>query len=169
MKSLLFLSSLFVGTIALSGIVGEQPRLSASDDAKEAKQLREEKTAKFLTDLLGCLQKMLEMQTAVYDDSKELHKVIQDNPDKKPRPEDEQTAQKLASKEKDIVREAAKAFDMVEEEGFASFVDILRDVRKDLERLQDRLKNSDVGTETQALEAEIIDCFKDSIRALKSR
>jgi hypothetical protein len=171
MKSHVFLTSLLAGAIGLCSLTaGERPRPFQADDLKEANQLREEKTDQLLAGVKGRLQKMLDVQIAVYDDTKGLHKVIQDTPNKKPRPEDQQASRKLAANEKDLVSEATKAIDVLEAEGVAvAFTEVFREVRKDMERLQLRLKISDVGMDTQTLEQEIIETLKDMISSFKKR
>jgi hypothetical protein len=171
MKSRMFLASLLAGAIGMCGLTaGEQPRPSQSNDLKEPNQLRDEKTERPLADLMDRCQKTLDMQVTVYDGTKGLHKVIQHTPDKKPRPEDQQASLKLAANERDIVLEATKAIDMLEAERAAVAVaEVLREVRKDMERLQLRLKGSDVGIDTQALEQDVIETLKDVISSLKKR
>jgi hypothetical protein len=170
MKSRTFLASLLAGTIALCGLVaGKSPQPSRSDDVEKAERLLEEK-AEPLTALADRIQKMLDAQIVVRDGIKSLHKIIQDTPDKKPRPEDKKAALKLAEKEKDIVREATKVIKMLEKEAAAfAFTEVFREVRKDMERLQGRLESGDVGADTQALGQTIIESLEDMIGATKPR
>src|SRR5262245_19863231 len=117
---------------------------------------------------LSRCQKLLDQQTAVYDGTKALHQVIRDTPDGKPRPEDRQAALRLASREKDLVVDAAKAVDLLEAEKAAlAFPEVIRQLRKDMERVEGRLKVGDVGADTQAVEQEIIDTLREMIKALK--
>jgi hypothetical protein len=173
MNSRGFLASLLAGAIGLCTLTaGEQPRPSGSaDPEKAARKMHEEKQDRLLADLKERLQKMLDMQNAVHDGAKALHKVIQDTPDKKLRPGDEEAARKLAASETDIINAATKAIDKLEAEepGVAAFAEVFRSVRKDMERLRDRLKNGDVGPDTQAAERDIIEALKDMISALKDR
>jgi hypothetical protein len=168
-----FPPSLLAAAIGLCALTaGEQSRPSGSaDPEKAAQKMREEKQARLLADLGDRLKKMLDMQNAVHDGTKALHKVIQDTPDKKPRPEDEEAARKLAATETDIINAATKAIDKLEAEEpeVAAFAEVFRSVRKDMELLRDRLKKGDVGTDTQAAERDIIETFKDMISALKDR
>jgi hypothetical protein len=173
MNSRVVLASLLTGAIGLCGVTaGEPPRPpGAADPEKAARKMREEKQDRLLADLGDRLHKMLDMQNAVHDGTKALHKVIQDTPDKKPRPEDEEAARKLAATETDIINAATKAIDKLEAEepGAGVFSEVFRSVRKDMERLRDRLMKGDVGTETQAAERDIIETLWDMTRALKSR
>src|SRR5262245_22796033 len=146
----LFLASLLAGGIGIGGLTaGEKPRPSGFADR---------------------CQKILDLQIAVHEGTRSLHKVIQDTPDKKPRPEDQQAALKLVASQEDIILEATKAIDMLEAEKVAvTLLEVFREVRKDMERVQRRLKMSDVGMDTQAVEQEIIDALKEMNSALKKR
>src|SRR5438552_2153753 len=110
MKSRVFLGSLLAGAIVLcSPTAGEQPRPSEFDDLKPVNQLREKKPERPLADLADRLRKMIKLQSAISDGTRALHEVIQSLPDKKPRPEEQQTARQLAATEHDIIRAATKA------------------------------------------------------------
>ena len=171
MKSRVFLTSLLAGAIGMCGLTaGEQSRRSQPDEPKRANRLREEKTDRLLAGLADRSQKMLEMQIAVHDGTEGLHKVIQDARDAPRRPKDQQASLKLAANENDIVLEATKVIDMLEAEGgLAATTEVFRELRKDMERVQLRLKITDVGMDTQAIEQDIIDTLKEMISALKKR
>jgi hypothetical protein len=117
---------------------------------------------------LSRCQKMLDLQIAVYGDTKDLHQVIQGTPGKRPRPEDRRASLKLAREEKAVVVEAAKAIDVLGAgEAALALPEALRELRKDAERVEGRLEVGDVGTDTQAIEQDIIDALKETIEALK--
>jgi len=161
-SSTLLLASLLAGAIGTSGLTaGERARRSQSDDFK---------TEPPLSSLEDRCRKMLTLQIAVHAGTKELHKVIQGTPDQKPRPEDRQSALKLAADEKAIVSAATQVIDLLEAEKAAFvFSESLREVRKDMERLRDRLESSDVGTDTQTIEQDLIGTLKEMIGALRKR
>ena len=138
--------------------------------AGEPGQPHEVKNAQPLTTLAVRLRKMLGIQVAIRDGTKELQQVIERIPGKKPRPEHERTALMLAAWEKVIVGEATRAIDLLKgEEAGTAFAEVFREVRKDMERLRQRLGRADVGADTQALEQNLIDSLEEMITALKSR
>jgi hypothetical protein len=173
MNSRVFLASLLAGTIGLCArAADEQPRPSGSaDPEKAARKMREETPNRPLADLRDRVQKMFEMQKTGHEGTKALHKAIQDTPDKKPHPEDEEAARKLAASETDIINAATKAIDKLgaEDPSIVAFSEVFQNVRKDMERLRDRLKKGDIGTDTQAAERDIIEALEDMISALKDR
>jgi uncharacterized protein (DUF849 family) len=165
------LACLLTGAISICALpAAEQPRESNSDNPKKVKKLSEEEPNRTLDALKDRCQKMLEMQIAVYDGTQGLHKVIEDAADKKPRAEDRLASLKLAADEKEIVLEAAKAIDTLEAELAAvAFPEVFREMRKDMKRVQRRLKNSDVGADTQAIEQDIIQTLREMVASFKSR
>jgi hypothetical protein len=172
MKTHAFLISVLVGAIsALALTAGEQPRQSQADDPKKVQKVSEEEQERTLEKLGRHCQKMLDMQIAVHEGTTSLHEVIEGTDEKKPRPEDQQAALKLAANEKDIAREATKVIDMLEAElaSLVAFPEVFRELRKDMKRVQRRLRNSDVGDETQAIERDIIQTLKEMIWSLKKR
>jgi hypothetical protein len=171
MKSRVFLAFLLAGTIGWGRLTAaEPPQFSPPDARKEPDPHRGEKTETLAADLATRSRKMLDLQTAVYEGTKALHKIIQGRADKKPRPEDHRAALKLAANEKDIVLEATKAIKFLEADGTApAFTEVFQEMRKDMERLRLRLKGSDVGTDTQALEEDIIETLKEIISSFKKR
>jgi hypothetical protein len=168
-KSHLFLASLLAGVIGTGApTAGEQPRAAGSDDPRKASALREEKGQRLPASLLSRCQKLLAMQIAVSAGTVDLHKVIEGTADKKPRPRDRRIALQLADNEKAIIVAATKAIDVLKAEGAAAaFREVFRGLRKEVKRVQRRLESSDVGTDTQALEAEVIDTLKEMIASLK--
>jgi hypothetical protein len=166
----LFFVALLAGPIGLCSLTaGECVRPSHADDDKKSHQNREEKTEQFPASLAERCQKMLEMQIAVHDDTKALHKVVQGNADKKPRPKDKEISAKLAEKQKAIVVDATKTIAMLQGEGTATaFPEVFIELRSDMKRVQSRLDMCEVGMPTQAIEGDIIDTLKEIIRALKT-
>ena len=171
MKTQVFLISVLAGAIsALALTAGEQPRQSQADDLKKVKKVSEEELNRILDKLRDDCQKMLARQIAAYDATKGLHKIIEGADEKKPRPEDQQAALKLAADEMDAIKEAAKAIDMLETmTDVVAFTEEFRELRKDMKRVQRLLKNSDVGRETQAIEKDIIQTLREMISQLRPR
>jgi hypothetical protein len=171
MKSRPFLASLIAGAINLSGLTaGELPRQSESGDSNKAKKVGEEEFERTLATVLCRCEKMLDMQIAVYNGTKDLHKVIERNDDKKPRPQDKRVTLKLADNVEQIVAEATKVIDVMEAEKAAvAFPEFFRELRKDMKQVQDGLANCDVGVETQSIEQDIIQTLREMIVSLKKR
>ncbi len=171
MTSRVFLASLLAGAISTCALTAhEPPRPSRSDDPTKATQQREDQVEQPLAGLLGRCQKMLDLQTAVYDGTKGLHKAIEGNADKKPRPRDRQAALKLSDDEKAIIAEATKTIDLLNAEGSAvAFTEAFQELREDLKRVQSRLASSDVGPATQALQQDIIDTLKEMVAGFRKR
>nr|BAL52361.1 hypothetical protein HGMM_F01A04C08 [uncultured Planctomycetota bacterium] len=132
------------------------------------RQWREEEQLRVLADLQRRCEKMLAMQEAVYNDTVKLDNRIQTNPEKKPTREDEIFSGVLSRREDEIVAEADRAIALVQAEGSAvAFAEVLQQVRQDMARVSTRLYKTDPGTETQAIERDIIDMLKEMIEALK--
>jgi hypothetical protein len=111
---------------------------------------------------------MLEMQIQVLAGTEQTHKVVLTHADKKPAREDQQSALKLSDQEKDIISEANKAIQMLEEEGSAvAFPEVFQQVREDMKHVQRRLEIADVADVTQAVEKDIIASLQEMIDALK--
>jgi hypothetical protein len=164
MKARGFVVSLLAGAITLSALTaGEPPSQGKPDDPQKASQSREED----LERVLGHCRKMLDVQTTVLNETKGLHKVIEETADKKPRPKDLQVALELSGKAQAMVKEATKAIDVLEAEGSAvAFLEVLRGLRDDVKRVQGRLENGDVGPGTQDIEQDVIVTLKEMIEAL---
>jgi hypothetical protein len=149
---------------------------SAIDKLEEAKkkleellrQTREEELERLLAALEARCRKMLEMQIAVLAGTEQTHKGVLSRVDAKPAREDQQSALKLSDNEKDIIKEADKAIQMLEEEGSAvAFPEVFQQVREDMKHVQRRLEVADVGEVSQAIEKDIIASLKEMIEALK--
>jgi hypothetical protein len=85
---------------------------------------------------------------------------------KKPRQEDENEARRLAAVEKELLAELTKARDSTDADGFR---EVVRELRLDMERVQNRLNDTKVGAETQGIEQDVIETLKEMIAALKKR
>jgi hypothetical protein len=110
---------------------------------------------------------MLDMQTAVRDKTVALDKLIRRAADKKARPKDRQVSVKLAQDEKRLVALATKALGVLESGGTAAALrEICQQLREDMNRVQCRLESGDVGTDTQAIEDDILDSLKEMVASL---
>jgi hypothetical protein len=169
MKAHMLPISVLAGGLCVFALsAAERPGQIKSDDSKKVKKVSEEELERTLATLADRCDKMLGMQLDVYNGTKDLHAVIEGNGDKKPRPEDMKVSLKLADKIKDLAEEATKAADQLEAETAAvAFPEFFRELRKDMERVQDCLKKSDVGSETQGIEMDIIQSLREMIAALK--
>jgi hypothetical protein len=124
-----------------------------------------EKSDSLLDSLEKRCRKMLEMQIAVHEGSKSLHKTIQANANKKPRPEDKLLALTLATKQQAIVIEATTARDMLQLG--AAFSEVFDQVHADIKHVHARLQKCDVGTKTQAIQKDIIDSLDEMTSAIR--
>lgn len=132
------------------------------------RQIREEEIERLLAALQARCERMLAMQTQVLIGTESVDKGIKGNADKKASRKNEQDSLKLSDDEKEIVREADKAIEMLEAEGSAvAFPEVFQQVREDMSHVQRRLGVVDVGTVTQAIENDIIETLKEMIEALK--
>jgi heme oxygenase len=132
------------------------------------RQTREEELEKLLAHLEARCKKMLEMQIQVLAGTEQTHKAVVSRVDKKASREDQAASLKLSDQEKDIISEANKAIQLIEEEGTAvAFPEVFQQVREDMKHAQRRLEVADVGEVTQAVEKDIIETLKEMIEALK--
>lgn len=134
---------------------------------KRLKQLREEEAQKLLANLEARCNRMLVMQTEVYESTKLIDAAVAKANGVKSNA-DVQKSQQQADKENDIVAEAEKALKLLETEGTAvAFARILDEVRIDMQAVQRRLAESYVGRDTQAVEENVIAMLKEMLAALK--
>jgi hypothetical protein len=149
-------------TVLLAGGVG-RGALPGGEPSRRAEEVEQT-----LARLAERCRKMLDLQAAVSEGTRGLHRAIQSAPDRKPRPEDRRGWLKLAADEKDIAREATRALEGLEAEGSAiAFTEVLQEVRKDMERLRLRLEGGDVGPDTQALAQEIVETLKEILSSFR--
>jgi hypothetical protein len=162
MKSRLVVVCLLAGVSTSTLSAGDQPPRSRANDSSE------QESEKVLTAIIGQCQKMLDLQIAVYNGTKDLCKVVEANADKKPRPQDQEALLKLSGTAKQIVMEVNQAIQLVEGEAVA-FPEVFRELRKHMKDVQARLQTGDVGIVAQAIERDIIETLEDMITALQKR
>lgn len=134
---------------------------------KRLKQLREKELAKLLANLEERVARMLRMQIEVKAATENIDKTVKALGGK-PAVAEIQKSQAEADKESNIVSEAEKALKLMEGEGSAVvFAGILTEVKRDMEAVQRRLNETRVGTDTQAIEQDIIDQLQMMKEALK--
>jgi hypothetical protein len=110
---------------------------------------------------------MLEMQTGVRNETAAMDSLVRGAADEKARSGDRQVLVKLAKDEKNLVVEATRALGVLEsEEAEVAIREVCRQLREDMKRVQRRLEKGDVGTGTQAIEDDIIDCLREMIASL---
>lgn len=135
---------------------------------KRLKQLREQELERLLANLETRVGKMLAMQIEVKGVTVTIDGQVQKNPDQKPRPVDFQNSQKQEDREGEIIAEADKAIELLHNEGSAvAFPAVFEEVRVDMSRAKERLHNANVGSDTQALEDDIILVLTQMKDALK--
>ncbi len=136
---------------------------------KRLKQLREEEAMRQLAGLEARCNKMLQLQTAVYEATKAIDAGVQKAGGKKDTP-DYQKAQTQATAERQIVLEADKALELLKAEGSGvAFAGVLQEVREDMASVERRLDGADVGAVTQEVESNIIALLKEMVAALKKQ
>src|SRR5436189_99823 len=118
MKPRLFLAFLLAGAIGNLALVAEGPaHQSSSVDLNQLRLLALENRERFEDALQGSCKKMLTMQTALHNRTRDLHQAIESTGGKKSRPEDQQAFRKLTASEKSIVIEASRAIEALEADG----------------------------------------------------
>lgn len=128
------------------------------------RQLREEEMARMLAMLESRFRKMLDAQVEVYEGTKRVDGVPQDERDR----DDEIEAGRLSRKEAEIVVAADKCLVLLREEGSAvAFPEAVVEMREDMQQVVDRLAQTQVGELTQAIETDIIAALEEMISALK--
>jgi len=137
---------------------------------KKLKQLREEELLKMLANLEARCQKMLQMQTEVYQMTKALHAIVQKNPGQKATKAEEQKAGTQSDKEGEIISEADKTIEILKAEGSSvAFPAVFEEVRRDMARVQQYLAQTRVDNLTQDKEEDIISTLKEMIEALRKQ
>lgn len=128
------------------------------------RQLREEEVERTLAQLESRFRKMLAMQIAVYDDTKQLAKV----PSGERKKSFDIEARKQSLAERRIVEEADRAILLLLEEGSSvAFPEAAEQMRADMEDVVQRLAESKVGEMTLGLEEDIITALEEMIEALQ--
>jgi hypothetical protein len=122
-------------------------------------------------ELLNALEKrcrlMLEMQRQVKTGTVKVDKAIRANGGTAKRAH-HQDASRLGDKENEIIREATKALELLDNEGKSiAFAEILKQVRSDMEEVKDFLFKTKVGSLTQEIEEDIIQTLEEMIKALQ--
>ena len=171
MNHLLIAISLLVGSLDLAALsASAQPSQYESNDRPTVNAISEQEREKPLAEIAGRIQKMLDLQIVISNETKRLSTDIEGTDDKRPRPKDREAALKLAEKQQVIVSEASKAIDLLAAEGSSvAFVNVFRLLREDMKSVQRRLAICDVGIGNQASEQEVIDNLQMMIEALKPK
>jgi hypothetical protein len=134
---------------------------------KRLKQMREKELLKLLANLEERINRMLRMQIEVREATIRIDQAIQRNNGQRTTA-DLQKAQVEAEKEMQIILEADKALQLMENEGSAVvFAGVLREVRGDMETVRKRLEAGRVEKQTQDIEQDIIDQLLMMREALK--
>jgi hypothetical protein len=135
---------------------------------RRLKQLREEELERLLANLEARCQRMLAMQIEVYEGTKRIHARIQANEGQKPSRTEDLKAGDLSGREGQIVVEANKALQLLEEDGTAVAVpQVLEQARDDMKKVQALLFKTEVGPFCQSIEEDIIASLKEIIEVLK--
>lgn len=129
------------------------------------RQLRQEEIERTLAALQARCQRMLDLQIAVKNGTVSASRDLADGADQRAV---QQRSNTLSDDEDKIVVEANKAIALLEEEGSAvAFPEIFKEVRRDMLNVSARLRKTEVGVVTQAIEQDIIDTLGEMIKAFK--
>jgi hypothetical protein len=127
-----------------------------------AKRLRTEEIVATLKHLQNLCKLMVERQKEVLVRTVALHKTIQDNKDKKPKPADLQKALRLAEKQKRIDTEAGRVIEILKVDGSApGFLEVFKQVRSDIREVQNRLVKADTGELTEQILKDVIETLAE--------
>jgi hypothetical protein len=139
--------------------------LKAKEKLEEIlRQLREEEREILLAALEARFQKMLQLQILVYNGTRGLSKTL--NKDWGSRQFGR--SRELSQRENDIALDAAKALDLLKEEGSSvAFPESIAQLREDMLIVARRLEEYHVGDLTQAIEQDIIEALQETIEALQ--
>jgi hypothetical protein len=133
-----------------------------------ARQDREEEIERRLASLRTRCERMLELQTEVYEATVPLHRDIAGQPGQAATRTQQQKAIQLGDREGEVHKDADAAVRLLEEDGtVVAFLEVFRQVRDDVGHVERRLARADVGTVTQSIETDVIDTLKEMIAALK--
>jgi hypothetical protein len=128
------------------------------------RQLREEEIERVLAMLEERFLRMLEKQQEVYEGTRRLDNVPNQEWDRNHGLE----ARRLSREEADIVLEADKALNLLREDGTAvAFPEAVAQTRGDMEQVVQRLAQAKVGSVTQAIEQDIIAALEEMIESLQ--
>lgn len=128
------------------------------------RQLREEELERTLVMLEARFRKMLDMQVAVYEETKQLDRGKSNAPEH----EVEIASGRLSRKERQIVREAERALILLREDGSSvAFPEAVEQAREDMQETADRLSEVKLGAITQGLEEDIIAALEEILAALQ--
>jgi len=120
--------------------------------------------SRMLAMLESRFRKMLDLQLEVYEGTKRVDKVPQAQRDR----DDEIEAGRLSRKEAEISSQAAKALEVLREEGSAvAFPEAVTEMRDDMDQVVRRLWEAKVGDVTQGIEKDIIVALEEMIAALQ--
>lgn len=127
------------------------------------KQLREEEVKRSLETLSTRLRRMLEMQAKIYDESKRLHEIAGEQPDRQILAR----ASLLARDQQKVAAEGERALLLLKEEGSsAAFPEALVQVNRDSASVANRLDSGDVGKVTLVIQADIVQALEEMVEAL---
>jgi hypothetical protein len=132
------------------------------------RQLRQKEMQQTLTRLINRCLHMLEEQEKVYVETKSLDGELQSAEDAGARKVVDQKSSDQSVAEKAIVKECENAIVMLESDATTvAFPECMRQLKNDMQNVEARLKNTDVGPLTQGIEEDIIQTLKEMIEDLK--
>ena len=139
--------------------------IKAKEELEEIlRQLREEERELMLAALEARFRKMLSMQVEVYNGTVNLGKTA---------PEKwldtmHTRSRELSQMESEIALDAAKALQLLKEEGTSvAFPIAVADLQEDIVQIARRLESSDAGDLTQAIEQDVIEALNEMVDALQ--
>ncbi|MBY0233139.1 MAG: hypothetical protein K2W96_27970 [Gemmataceae bacterium] len=147
--------------------------VDALDDAineldQEEGENRREREERKLRDLLARAKRMLKLQVPIRDGLEDLYLDIRKTSDEKATTAHGARANKLADAQTEPIREAEGALKLLADEGDAhAFLEVMGQLRTDMESLRARLDNVDVGKVSQRIADDIVETLKEMIAALE--
>ena len=167
----ILLPAFFAVSIGMDGLAAEVMPIAKRHEGSRAIRLREKRIEGPLASLETRIKKMLAIQLAIHERTKELHNIIESAPGQKLRGKNLRVARVLADNQKSVIEAATKVIDLLNAQGAAvAFPEVFEQLRDDMRLVQRRLENGDVGAKTQALQIEIVETLRDITSALiKSR
>lgn len=129
---------------------------------------RELRLGQLLTALDRRVARMVDEQDVINKGMEALIQVIEQRADRKPREEDRPAARRLADGMAALSRETSALVRMLEAEGSAvAFPEVFVQVRMDMDRVERRLRQLDLGPTTREIAADILDTLREMISALR--
>jgi hypothetical protein len=132
------------------------------------RQVREEEVERVSASLVSRIEFLLQRQTVIRDGTVRVAKGVEGREKKVATRADAHTANALSDEEEELVRQAGKAIQLLQETGgVVAFMEVFQQVRTDMETVTKRLRKTDVGEVTVAIENDVLATLQEMLDALK--